>query len=338
MTAFSSSIQAVAVHLPSRTETNAQLHAQMPEWNVLEAAKHTGVEVRHLSAPDETALDLAEQACLKLLAEHPGLPETLDLLLFCTQTPDQRLPGNACLLHGRLNLPSRVGALDINLACSGFTYSLIVANGLIESGAVQRVLIVTADTYTKLISPEDRSTRLLFSDGAAATLLTRSYGSSRFLGSAWGTDGSLSAAFCVPGGAARLPTPPEPLEAVQDGPNRRTRDQIAMNGKTMLQFTYSMVPPHLRALVAAHGLTLDDVQHFLFHQASGMVLGGLQARLKLDETRLHRNLAATGNTVSASIPILLHDTLKAGHIRRGETLLLSGFGAGLSWASVLLSY
>ena len=260
------------------------------------------------------------------------------MLLFCTQTPDQRLPGNACLLHGRLNLPARVGALDINLACSGFTYSLILANGLIGSGAAQKVLIVTADTYTKLISPEDRSTRLLFSDGAAATLLTRSDGPSRIIGSAWGTDGHLSAAFCVPGGAARLPTPPQPLETVQDGPNRRNRDQIAMNGRTMLQFTYAQVPPHLQALLAAHHLTLEGVQHFLFHQASGMVLGGLQAKLKLDDARLHRNLATTGNTVSASIPILLHDTLKAGHIQRGETLLLSGFGAGLSWASVLMVY
>ncbi|WP_425144789.1 3-oxoacyl-ACP synthase III family protein [Deinococcus sp.] len=335
---FQARIGALAVHLPPRRETNAELHAQFPGWNVPEAAKHTGVELRHLAGPDETALDLAESACRKLLDAQPELPGSLDLLLFCTQTPDQRLPGNACLLHGRLGLPTSVGALDLNLACSGFTYSLILASSLIASGAARRVLIVTADTYSKLISPQDRSTRLLFSDGAAATLLTRSDGSSRVIGSAWGTDGSHGAAFCVPGGAARLPTPSEPLELVQDGPNRRTRDQIHMNGKAMLAFTYAQVPPHLTGLLSAHGLTLADVDHFLFHQASGMVLGGLQARLKLDDARMPRNLAQTGNTVSASIPILLHGALEAGQIERGETLLLCGFGAGLSWASVLMIY
>lgn len=331
-------LEAVAVHLPEHVETNAELHRLFPEWNVLEAARHTGVEQRHLSAPDETALDLAEQACLRLFGDQPQLKEALDLVLFCTQTPDHRLPSNACLLHGRLGLHSRVGALDINLACSGFTYSLILANGLIESGTARNILLVTADTYTKLIGKQDRSTRLLFSDGAAATWITRSEGTSRVLGSGWGSDGALYQAFCVPGGAARLPTPPEPLELLTDGLNLRTRDQIQMDGKGMLRFTSLTLPQHLQELLSAHGLTLEDVPHFLFHQASAMVLDGLRSRLHLDEARVHRNLAMTGNTVSASLPILLHDTLAQSGIQRGETVLLSGFGAGLSWASVLLVY
>lgn len=331
-------IEAVATHLPARIESNEELHAAHPDWNVPEAARHTGVTQRHVSAPGETALDLAEQACLNLFAAHPELPGLVDTLIFCTQTPDHRLPPNACVLHGRLGLPPGVGAFDVNLACSGFTYAVILASGLITSGAARHVLVVTADTYTKLISPEDRSTRLLFGDGAAVTWVGPGNATSHVLGSAWGTEGTLHGAFCVPGGAARLPTPPEPLEVVQDGPNRRTRDQITMNGKAMLAFTYQRVPPHLQALLAAHGCALDDVRLFLFHQASGMVLDGLRARLRLTDDRLPRNLAQTGNTVSASIPLLLADLLSQGQIARGDTLLLSGFGSGLSWASVLLKY
>ncbi|THF70275.1 ketoacyl-ACP synthase III [Deinococcus sp. Arct2-2] len=332
-------LEAVAVHLPQHIETNADLHAQFPDWNVLEAAKHTGVERRHISAPSETALDLAEAACRKLFADQPELPPRLDTIIFCTQTPDHRLPANACLLHGRLELPLYVAAFDVNLACSGFTYSLILASSLIASGAAHDVLIVTADTYTKLISPQDRSTRLLFGDGAAATWVTAGDDTSYILGSAWGTDGSLQDAFCVPGGAARLPTPPEPLPEVTDGPNTRTRDQIHMNGKTMLGFTYRMVPPHLQGLMAAHNVSTDDVRLFLFHQASHLVLDGLRSRLNLPLERMPRTLATTGNTVSASIPILLHSMLHGPHdLRRGDLLVLSGFGAGLSWASVLLRY
>lgn len=331
-------IQAVAVHLPEHVETNADLHAQHPDWNVPEAAKHTGVEERHLSASGETALDLAEQAVLKLFAAHPEAREAVDALIFCTQTPDHRLPPNACVLHGRLGLPAQVGAFDVNLACSGFTYSLTIAAGLMQSGAAKNVLIVTADTYTKLISPDDRSTRLLFGDGAAVTWLGPGDDTSFILGSAWGTEGKQHGAFCVPGGAARLPTPPEPLEAVQDGPNSRNRDQIFMNGKTMLAFTYGRVPPHIHALLAANNVKPDEVKLFLFHQASNMVLDGLRARLNLTDERFPRNLARVGNTVSASIPILLHDQLSHNRVQRGDLLCLSGFGSGLSWASVLLRY
>ena len=262
----------------------------------------------------------------------------LDTLIFCTQTPDHRLPPNACLLHGRLGLLPDVAAFDVNLACSGFTSCLILAASLITAGTARHVLIITADTYTKLISPDDRSTRLLFGDGAAVTWVTSGDETSQFLGSAWGTDGKLHGAFCVPGGAARQPTPPEPLDVIRDGPNERTRDQISMNGKTMLAFTYQRVPPHISGLLDAHAVPPDDVHRYLFHQASNMVLDGLRSRLHLTDERLPRNLARVGNTVSASIPVLLHDQLAQGQIHRGDTLLLSGFGSGLSWASVLLRY
>ncbi|THF85591.1 ketoacyl-ACP synthase III [Deinococcus sp. KSM4-11] len=331
-------IHAVSVHLPTHVETNDDLHAQHPDWNVPEAARHTGVEQRHISAPGETALDLAEQAVLKLFTQHPQAREAVDTIIFCTQTPDHRLPPNACVLHGRLGLPRTVAAFDVNLACSGFTYSLTVAAGLIHAGSSRHVLIVNADTYTKLISPDDRSTRLLFGDGAAVTWLGPGDESSFILGSAWGTDGTLNGAFCVPGGAARLPTPPEPLPAEQDGPNRRTRDHIYMNGKTMLSFTYQMVPPHIHALLSAHDTQPDDVKQYLFHQASNMVLDGLRARLHLTDDRFPRHLAQVGNTVSASIPLLLHEQVALGRVRRGDLLCFSGFGSGLSWASVLLRY
>lgn len=327
----------VGVRLPDTVETTEALQEAHPDWNVAEAMKHTGVVQRHLAAPGETALDLAEAAAHALMARQRGLAERIDLLVSCTQTPDLPLPGNATLLHGRLGLPSRVGAFDLGLACSGFTTALSVVHGLIRGGLCRSALIVTADTYSRLCSPLDRATRLLFGDGAAATLVGAGPEGSGVIDCCWSSDGGRALAFHVPAGGMRRPSRDDDLMS-NDGPNQRAPSHIHMNGKAMLQFTAGVIPEHVRGLLERNGLGLDDIDHFLFHQASALVLDSLRSRLRIPEARMHSNLATTGNTVSASIPILLHDLAAQGAIQRGETALLCGFGAGLSWCSVLLRY
>ena len=161
----------IAVHLPERVETNAELKAQFPGWDMDLIYEKTGIGQRHIAAPGECASDLAHAAARKLFDQFDVDPQSIDFVLLCTQTPDYPLPTTACLLQSRLGLKTSVGALDFNLGCSGYVYGLSLADGLIRSGAARRVLLLTAETYSKYIHPTDRSLRTIFGDGAAATLV-----------------------------------------------------------------------------------------------------------------------------------------------------------------------
>ena len=165
------SIGPIAIHLPSKVETNEQLQEEFPSWDLDLIFSKTGIAKRHIAAPDECASDLAVEAARKLFEENSIDPASIDFLLLCTQTPDYPLPTTACLLQERLGLPTTVGALDFNLGCSGFVYGLSLAEGFIRAGTAQRVLLITSETYSKYIHPTDRSLRTIFGDGAAATLV-----------------------------------------------------------------------------------------------------------------------------------------------------------------------
>ena len=155
----------IAVHLPEKVEDNASLGAQFPKWDMPLIYAKTGVRQRHIAAPDECASDLGVAAAERLFREHSIDRSSIDFLLFCTQTPDYVLPTTACLMQDRLGLPTSIGALDFNLGCSGFVYGLSLADGLIRSGIARRVLLVTAETYSKYIDPTDRSLRTILATG-----------------------------------------------------------------------------------------------------------------------------------------------------------------------------
>ena len=161
------SVGPVAIYLPEKVENNDYLAAEHPKWDMELIYAKTGVRERHIARPDECASDLGFQAATKLFTQHNIDRSSIDFLLLCTQTPDYVLPTTACLLQDRLGLPTSIGALDFNLGCSGFVYGLSLADGLIRSGAARRVLLITAETYSKYIDPTDRSLRTIFGDGAA---------------------------------------------------------------------------------------------------------------------------------------------------------------------------
>jgi 3-oxoacyl-[acyl-carrier-protein] synthase III len=179
----------VAVHYPARLETNDALHKEFPGWDIPLIEEKTGIAQRYIAAENETSADLAVAAAEKLFAEHAIDRRSIDFILLCTQTPDYPLPTTACLIQDRLNIPTNAGALDFNLGCSGFVYGVSMAEGLICSGQAKRVLLLTAETYSKYIDSEDRSLRTIFGDAAAATLIEAKPATSltefRF-----GTDGS----------------------------------------------------------------------------------------------------------------------------------------------------
>jgi 3-oxoacyl-[acyl-carrier-protein] synthase-3 len=320
------SVGPIAIHLPETVENNDQLAAEFPAWNMDLIYAKTGVGTRHVAAPGECASDLGVVAAEKLFEQHNIDRQTIDFLLFCTQTPDYPLPTTACLVQNRLGLPTAIGALDFNLGCSGFVYGLSLADGLIRSGAAQRVLLITAETYSKYIDPTDRSLRTIFGDGAAATLVEAADEPS--LGSfVFGTDGAGADTLLVADGGARP-------KAAALKPRRRKRwpSRLYMDGPELVKFTLAVVPPMIQQMLTHAGLTRDDVDFYLMHQATLYMIENLRAQLSLDEEIVPVDLEEMGNTVSSTIPILMHDLRQARRLRPGKRSLLIGFGVGFSWA------
>lgn len=327
----------VAVHLPEQVVTNEDLHREHPDWDVRRVAERAGVLSRRIAAPGETALDLAVKACQALFERNPGLRDRVDGLIFCTQTGDYVMPPNACVLHRALDLPDAVFAVDTNLACSGFVYSLALAEGLVLAGTCRDVLVVTADTYSKLIHPGDRGARTLFGDGAAVTWVDASEDGTGIVDLLCETSGKGFESFWVPAGGMRRPSTPETRrETTNTSGNVRTDEHIHMDGMGVLSFVTSKVPGHVQRLLARNGLTAADIDLFVMHQASKLALDALTRALKAPPDRVFRHLEHVGNTVSSSIPISLAEATRAGRAPRGSKVLLCGFGVGLSWASALL--
>jgi 3-oxoacyl-[acyl-carrier-protein] synthase-3 len=319
----------IAIHLPEKVETNADLQAEFPNWNLDLIYTKTGIRARHIAAPDECASDLGVAAAEKLFAEFNIDRASIDFLLFCTQTPDYPLPTTACLMQHRLGLPTSIGALDFNLGCSGFVYGLSLADGLIRSGAARRVLLITAETYSKYIAPSDRSLRTIFGDGAAATLIEGSETPS-LSGFAFGTDGRAANALFVPTGGARSAD-----AAIKPRTKWRWPSKLYMDGPGILTLTMEIIPNLIRQVLAGAKLSESDVELFLMHQATFKLLDQLRQHMKIDAERLPIALETVGNTVSSTIPLLMHELRASGRLRRGTRSLLAGFGVGFSWAGCL---
>ena len=320
------SIGPVAIHLPETVEHNESLAREFPKWDMELISAKTGIHSRHVAAANQCASDLGVAAAEKLFAEHDIDRRSIDFLLFCTQTPDYPLPTTACLVQDRLGLPMSIGALDFNLGCSGYVYGLSLADGLIRSGAARRVLLITAETYSKYIHPTDRSLRTIFGDGAAATLIEASKEPS--LGSfVSGTDGRGAEALMVVEGGAR-----PAADALRPRKRKRWPSSLFMDGPALVQFTLNVVPPLIERVLADAGWSRDDVDMYLMHQATSFVLEHLRRRLRLDEEQAPEALKHCGNTVSSTLPVLMSDLRGSARLQLGNKSLLIGFGVGFSWA------
>ncbi len=316
----------IAVHLPERCETNDDLQNEHPDWNVAEIEDKTGIRSRWIARPEETASDLAVQAAEKLFREHSVDRDTIDFVLLCTQTPDYPLPTTACLIQHRLGLRISCGALDFNLGCSGFVYGLAMAEGLIQSGAAKKVLLITAETYSKYIDKDDRSLRTIFGDAAAATLVQaaekRSLSAFQF-----GTDGSGADTLLVADGGSRCAA-----DAIKPRNRKRWKSRLYMDGPSLINFTVVAVPKLIDEILQLADLEFSKIDQFLLHQATRKMLEQLQARLELDDSRMPIRLSDCGNTVSSTLPILIDDLRREGKLKPGSNNLLIGFGVGWSWA------
>ncbi|MGO9108311.1 MAG: 3-oxoacyl-ACP synthase III family protein [Thermoguttaceae bacterium] len=327
----------IQYYLPSSVRTNHDLAASNPGWDADKIFQKTGIRQRCIAGPEETAADLAWQAATRLFEELSFDRAAVDALLFCTQSQDYPLPTTACMLQDRLKLPTTCGALDYDLGCSGFTYGLWLARSMILSGSAANVLLLTAETYSKYCDIHDMATATIFGDGGAAALIgSSSKGALAEVGpTVVGTDGRGWANLIVRNGASRHPRPSTDSTS---GGDERKHDYLSMNGPEIFRFTLDSVHTGIQQLLDTVSLAWESVDVFLMHQANRFMLESLRDTMKIPPEKMPIDLADHGNTVSASIPILMRRCFDRGTLKNGQKCVLAGFGVGYSWAMTELNW
>jgi len=332
-------ISGISCYFPERVLTNEELATEYPGWSAEKIEQKTGIRERHIANKDECASDMATAAASDLFKSGICPPAEIDYVLLCTQSPDYFLPTTACLVQERLGLRTSCGAMDFNLGCSGYVYGLGLAKGLIETEQARNVLLITAETYSKHIHPGDKSVRTIFGDAASATLLQAVSSDHDKIGPfVYGTDGRGAKNLIVPTGGLRM-AHTENAELIEDGSgNKRTINNLYMNGAEIFNFTLRVVPEAISKLLDRAALRMEDVDLFVFHQANRYMLEHLRRKLDIPDEKLPIIMAHSGNTVSSSIPILLKDLETASRLKKGQCLMLLGFGVGYSWGGSIVHW
>ncbi len=337
MKGFGAAISAISYYLPPKVVDNRALVEEFGTWTEDKIYQKTGIRERHV-VDGELVSDLAARAAEKLFEEHGVDRDSIDFLLLCTESPDYYLPATACVVQDRLGLKKTTGALDYNLGCSGFIYGLALSKGLIAAGIASRVLLITADTLTRTINPKDKSTRTIFGDAAAAILVEAS-DTARIGDFVLGTDGSGMDKLIIPAGAWAAPRSPETAaERTNKWGNTRSAENLYMNGPEVLNFTLATVPEAVSRTLEAHSLKLEDVDLFVFHQATLLILEHLRKEIGIPQEKFFMNMENKGNTVSATIPMALRDAADEGRLRPGDRVMAVGFGVGYSWGATIIRW
>jgi 3-oxoacyl-[acyl-carrier-protein] synthase-3 len=325
-------IKSISYYLPKSILDNATIEYQFPEWNIEKIAEKTGIAKRYIADENETSLDMAIKASLILFQEHNIDKMSIDFILFCTQSPDYFLPTSACIIQEKLGLSKSVGALDINLGCSGFIYGLGLAKGLISTGQAKNILFITAETYSKFIHPLDKSNKTIFGDAAAATLISTD-GFAEIGDFEYGTDGKGAENLIVKNGGLR--NPKNYAEEITDEYGNTTSDNyLYMNGSEIFLFTLASVPTLVKNTLEKNNMVPGDIGLYIFHQANKFMLDNLRKKTKIEMDKFYTYLEDCGNTVSSTIPIALYHAKKENRLK--GNILLAGFGVGYSWGGTII--
>lgn len=331
-------IEQIEYYLPEKVITNEDLVLENPAWNIEKIEEKSGVKSRHIVEDDQTAFDLSIKAVEKILSVGTFSKDQIDAIIFCTQSPDYIMPSNSFLIHKYFNFSEDVWTFDYNLACSGFIFGLAISRGILQTNLAKNILLITSETYSKYLNPKDRSTRVLFGDGAAACII--SDGKDRgIIDVILSSNGEKFDTFYIPAGGCKIPKSIHTKEIdIDQSGNVRNLENIHMNGFAVWQFISKKVSEQISKLLVRNNLSVNDIDLFVFHQASKLTLDSLVKILKINKDKVIINLKEVGNTVSSSIPIVLKDAENSGKLKRGDLILLSGFGVGLSWGSIIMKY
>lgn len=314
----------MARHVPERVVTNEDFERWLDttdEW----ISVRTGMKRRHWVADDEATSDLCIVAARAALAQAGLAPDDVDCYIVATATPDFIFPATACIVAAKLGAVGKA-AFDVSIACSGFIYALTVASGLIRSGVYRRVMLIGAETLSKIINKQDRATAILFGDGAGAAVLEASEQDS-FLGAELGADGSTPEFLYQPASGTRHPVNHAAIDAGMQ--------YIHMEGREVFKFAVTSMIEATEVALKKAGLTHHEIDFLIPHQANRRIIDAAVKYLEVSREKVLVNIQEYGNTSAASIPIALAEAVDAQRIAPGDVVVFVGFGAGLSWGAVV---
>lgn len=321
--------------VPKRIEESARWTGVFGQNEVEKIVKMTGIAERRVVGDGECTSDLCVASAEHLLNRIGWARESIDLLVFVTQTGDYILPATACVAHGRLGLSPACAAFDVNLGCSGYIYGLSAAASILACGGAKRALVLVGDTISKVTSPGDRATVLLFGDAGSATALEHD-GTSEGMRFVLGSDGRGYEHLIIQAGGSRSPKTAQTGTRTQRGDgSTRSDEDLYMNGAELLAFTLACVPKLIRESLDAAGKQIADIDYYIFHQANKFMIEHFARKAGVPMDRVPLNLDRFGNTSSASVPLVIASEL-AEPLARGECCLFAaGFGVGYSTGSVI---
>lgn len=320
------SILSLGAALPPRIVTNADLAAlgYDAQWII----ERTGIEQRRHAAPGVGASDLALEAAREALARSGAPASQIDLIIVATATPDTLIPSTACYVQKQLGCVA--AAMDLNAACSGFVYALVTAAQFVKTGCSQRALVIGADLMSRTVNPLDQKTYPLFGDGAGAAILGPGAPEQGLMAYTLGADGNGADLLCIPGGGSKQPLDSASLDA--------GKQYLVMDGKPVFKWAVRLVADSIRDVLRQAGLQASDIAHAVLHQANRRILDAAFKSLDFGPEQSVINVDRVGNTSAASIPLALEEVYRAGKIRRGQNILLCGFGAGLTWGTAVFRW
>lgn len=311
-------------YLPEKVLTNKDLESMVDtsdEW----IRERTGIEQRHIAADNQTTCDLAEQASLKAIEMAGISAQSIDMIIVATTTPDKIFPSTACLLQQRLDIHG-CPAFDVQAVCTGFVYAISVADQFIKTGMAKRVLVLGAETLSRITNWSDRTTCILFGDGAGAVVLEAS-SEPGILSTHIHADGQYETLLHVPSGPSKLPQTDDVAE--------RT---MSMKGNEVFKVAVNTLSRIANETLEANGLTKDQIDWLVPHQANLRIISATGKKLGLKESQVVVTVNKHANTSSASVPMALDEAIRDGRIQRGQLILMEAFGGGFTWGSALIRY
>jgi 3-oxoacyl-[acyl-carrier-protein] synthase III len=320
-----SRITGTGSYLPPRRLTNADLVAELATQGVESSddwiVERTGIRARHFAAPDVCSSDLALEAARNALKSANLQANEIDLIIVATSTPDMVFPSTACILQNKLGA-NGCAAFDVQAVCSGFVYALTVADAMIQTGAASKALVIGAEVFSRILDFKDRTTCVLFGDGAGAVVLQAS-DTPGILATDLHADGKHVGILCVPGHVSGGAVLGDPV--------------LKMDGQAVFKLAVGVLEDAARAVLAKAGKTEADIDWLIPHQANIRIMQSTARKLKLPMDKVVVTVDQHGNTSAASIPLALDHAVRAGQVKKGETLMLEGVGGGFTWGAVLLN-
>ena len=331
-------IKSLAYYLPEETLGNDELQASFNSQIKKEDFDRLGISHRTIAGKGITASEMAFQAALRLFSENKIDKSQIDALVYCSLHADYITPPTSCILHQKLGLRENAATYDLHHGCSGYIYGLSIAKALIEGLKMKTVLFLTGSTLTKYLNKKDKASRMVFGDGASATLISSGDQKSHIGNFIYGTDGNDASKIMIKDGGEKYPLSESSfIEKKDEYENIYSDANFYMDGVSVFLFTMEKVPPLIEETLGKNNLQQNEIDLYILHQANNFVNEQIRKKMGIAPEKFFYYVENCGNTVQSTIPIALHEAIRTGKAKKGDKILLAGFGVGLSWAATVVT-